>query len=66
MAPYSEAELERYCLLNERVLRATSGNASKRLGTRREMRVIQANNAATTIQQKATQKRQLEKSRMQE
>ena len=66
MAHPGEDGLERGSL-NVGVLKVTSGNVTKRLGTRRETRaIIQASkNAATTTSQMAT-KRHAEKFRMQE
>ena len=62
-----EAGLERGNELNVGALKATSGNVTKRLGTRQETRgAIRASKNGTPIQQMATQERQVEKLRMQE
>ena len=63
-----EVELEEDNVLNVGVLKATSGNVSKRLGTRQETRMATraSKNGATAIQQMATQERHVEKLRMQE
>lgn len=68
MALQGEAGLERSILGNVRALKVTSGNVTKRLGTRRETQVTTqaSKNAAATIQQIVTPERHAEKSRMQE
>lgn len=67
MAHPGEAGLGKSTSLNVGVLKGTSGNVTKRLGTRRETRVTtQSKNVATTTPQTAAQERQAEKFRMQE
>lgn len=67
MAHLSEAGLEKDSS-NVGVLKVTSGNVTKRLGTRRETRVTTqaSKNTATTTSQMATQERHAEKFRIQE
>lgn len=67
MAHPGETGLERDST-NVEVLKMTSGNVTKRLGTRRETRVTTqaSKNTATTTLQMATQERHTDKFRMQE
>lgn len=63
-----EGEAERNQLANTGVLKATSGNATKRLKIKQDARVVTraSKNAEAAIKQIATQELQAEKGRMQE
>lgn len=63
-----EGEAKRNQLANTGVLKATSGNATKRLKIKDDARVVTlaSKNAEAAIKQIATQKLQAEKGRMQE
>lgn len=65
---FIEGKGERSQLANVRVLKATSGNAVKRLKIRQDTRVATraSKNAEATIKQIATQELQAKKGRMQE